>query len=137
MKYLLVLALLGFCLPAFAAEVIIANPSVQEAQLTRNDARLIYTLRRTQWANGQPIRVFVLPDDAPQHAEFVKHSLGLYPRQLRRVWDRRTYSGTGQAPQQVESVDEMLSSVAGTPGAIGYLPERLIEPTVKVLEVRP
>ena len=137
MRRLAVLALFLFCLPAFAAEVIVANSSVKDMQLTRNEARLIYTLRRTQWADGQPVRVFVLPDDDPLHASFVKHSLGLYPRQLRRVWDRRTYSGTGQAPQQVESTAEMLSRIANTPGAVGYLPEQLIEPTVKVLEVRP
>jgi hypothetical protein len=78
-----------------------------------------------------------LADDAPLHANFVKHVLGLYPRQLRRVWDRRTYSGTGQAPQQVGSMTEMLSKVANTPGAVGYLPEHMIEPVVKTLEVRP
>jgi ABC-type phosphate transport system substrate-binding protein len=121
----------------FAAEIIIANPSVSETQLTRNEARLIYTLRRTQWPDGQPVHVFVLADDAPLHANFVKHVLGLYPRQLRRVWDRRTYSGTGQAPQQVGSMTEMLSKVANTPGAVGYLPEHMIEPVVKTLEVRP
>lgn len=137
MKRLLALTSLLLCLPAFAAEVIVANPSVTETQLTRNEARLIYTLRRTQWPDGQPVRVFVLADDAPLHVDFVKHTLGLYPRQLRRVWDRRTYSGTGQAPHQVDSIAEMLANVANVPGAVGYLPDQKVDPTVKVLEVRP
>lgn len=118
-----------------AGQVVIANLNVPETRLSRNQARLIYTQRRSQWSDGSPVRVFVLADDAPEHKQFVKDRLGLYPRQLRRVWDRLTYSGTGQAPQQVESVDEMLQRVSSTPGGVGYLSDQAVRSSVQVLEV--
>ena len=42
--------------------------------------------------------VFVLPDADPLHQEFAKRSLDLYPRQLRRVWDRHLFSGAAPFP---------------------------------------
>lgn len=125
------------CLPVFAQQRVIVNPDVDVSRITRNQARLFYTMRQTQWSDGQHVQVFVLSDDAGLHGDFVKNILELYPRQLRRVWNRLLYSGTGQAPNQVESTEEMLYQVANTPGAIGYLPEELVNGDVKVLEVQP
>jgi hypothetical protein len=62
--------------------------------------------------------------------------LSLYPRQLRRVWDRQLYSGTGQAPETVADEGEMRSKVGSTLGAIGYLSSETIDDTVQVLTIR-
>jgi hypothetical protein len=40
---------------------------------------------------------------------------------MRSAWDRLVYSGTGQAPLEVSSEEEMRAKIASTPGAIGYL----------------
>jgi len=89
-----------------------------------------------QWPDGNRVRVFVLPDDSAIHRSFSKHKLTLYPRQLRRVWDRQLYSGTGQAPETVRSESEMRHKVATTPGAVGYLPRAMINETVHVLSIQ-
>ena len=44
------------------------------------------------------------------------------PYVLRNTWDRLVFTGTGLAPTQVHSEDEMRQKVQETPGAIGYLP---------------
>ena len=117
-----------------AAELVV-HPQVPQPQLTLNAARLLFTMRLLHWPDGTRVRVFVLPDAEPAHIEFAKQTLDLYPRQLRRVWDRHLFSGSGSVPVEVSSVEEMLQRVAGTPGAVGYLPDGYATDAVKVIHV--
>jgi hypothetical protein len=104
--------------------------------MTRNEARLYFTMRLKNWPNETLVKVFVLQDSDPVHRRFVNQILELYPYQLRRVWDRHLFSGTGQAPIKVASEEEMLDRVAKTPGALGYVGGPISNPDVLVLEVR-
>lgn len=122
--------------PAKADTIIVANPDVTENHLPRSTARLLFSLRRTHWRDGRQAQVFVLGDNHPIHREFTRKILQLYPRQLRRVWDRQTYSGTGQAPEVVSSPAEMRNKVATTPGSIGYLPKEMVDESIKPIEVQ-
>jgi len=86
------------------------------------------------WPDGSKIVVFVLPDDNSLHQRFAKEKLHLFPYQLRLTWDRLVFSGTGQAPNNVSSNDEMLTKIVSTPGSIGYLEKNHIH-DVHVLEI--
>lgn len=124
-----------FC-EAFAQEIIV-NPSLAgEQDIKLNALRAIFSMRLRTWPDGTPVRVFVLDDDQALHVKFAKKRLDIYPHQLRYSWDRLVYSGTGQAPTEVASEKEMLEKVAATPGAIGYLPESLINDKVHVLMIK-
>ena len=92
-------------------------------------------MRLRTWQNGLPIRVFVLPDDAPLHSIFAKQKLNVFPYQLRSAWDRLVYSGTGQAPFVVHSEEEMYKRIASTPGAIGYLSDARIDGHVQIVHI--
>ncbi len=117
--------MLGWCATVRAIDVI-AHPSVSISQLSLVQAKGLFSMRQTRWPDGQPARVFVLPDAHPIHKAFSKEILNLYPYQLRQTWDRQVYSGIGQAPVEVVSEEEMLKYVANTPGAIGYV--RKVDP---------
>lgn len=132
---LVALALLAPCAPLRAQELI-GHAGLRVAELTRNQVRLFFTMRLQQLPDKTQVRVFVLPDDNPVHARFAKAILGLFPYQLRQVWDRQLYSGTGQAPTTVNSEQEMLARVANTPGAIGYVERVTNQPGVIGLSVR-
>lgn len=118
-----------------AEPVLIAQGTVAGGPLSLNTTRLIFSMQLTQWPDGTPVRVFVLPDDHALHRAFTKDLLSLYPRQLRRVWDRQLYSGTGQAPETVADEIEMRHRVATTPGAVGYLSKEMTDDTIQVLRV--
>jgi hypothetical protein len=134
--------------PAAGADspvALIANPDVQlrssegagePAYLSPNSLRAVFGMRLRTWPDGRPIRVFVLEDDHPVHKRFTKAFLSIFPYQLRRLWDRSVYSGTGQAPNQVGSQEEMRAVVAKTPGAIGYVEADEVDESVHVLEVQ-
>jgi ABC-type phosphate transport system substrate-binding protein len=134
LRRILAILLFSLAAPSNAVELI-ANPDVSEASLSRSLVRSIFTMRMTSWPSGMPIRVFVLGDKDELHASFSKRILGVFPHQLRRAWNRQIYSGTGQAPEKVESVREMQEMVSRTPGAIGYLSEDMINEQIRTIAV--
>lgn len=120
---------------ASGAEVVV-NESVDQQTLSVTTVRAIFGMRLRTWPDGAPIRVFVLYDNHPLHIAFCKEVLNVFPHQLRVAWDRLVFSGTGQAPYQATSVEEMRLLVATTPGAIGYLGEDMIDESVHVPAIR-
>lgn len=133
----LFLFLVSVLLCEAVAQEIVVNPSLANEQgIKLNALRAIFSMRLRTWPDGTPVRVFVLDDNKDLHVKFAKKRLDIYPHQLRYSWDRLVYSGTGQAPTKVRSEKEMLDKVAATPGAIGYLPESLINDKVHVLNIK-
>lgn len=122
---------------AYAQEsvVLIANPSTPPGSMTRETVRAIFAMRQRTLPSGEAAHVFVLPDKHPLHERFTKEVLGVYPHQLRLSWDRMVFSGTGQAPNEVGSVEEMRQRVASTPGGLGYLDKGAVDDSVSVLSV--
>ncbi|MCC6135745.1 MAG: hypothetical protein IT491_10320 [Gammaproteobacteria bacterium] len=130
------LIIVVLCPPALIAQDLIVNQDWPAVPLDRNDVRLYFTLRLKLLDNQRPVKVFVLPDEHPLHRRFAKNILGLFPYQLRQVWDRQLFSGTGQVPITVATEQEMLEQVTATPGAIGYVESGSNPPQVRILEVR-
>lgn len=139
-------------------EVVVAvNPATPAGPaITRNALSAIFGMRLRAWADGTPIRVYVLPDENAVHITFSKEILGVFPHQLRTAWDRLVFSGTGQAPLEVADEAEMRARIAGIEGArpvvvgseeemreklarnvgaIGYLSRKMIDQRVDVLQV--
>lgn len=124
-------------IPTVIAIEIIANVDNVGQQLKEvNDLRSIFSLRTRYWENGEKIRVFVLPDDHPVHKVFVKEKLHMFPHQLRRTWNRMTYTGTGQPPIMVNSVPEMIEKIKGTQNSIGYIDMRIKDESIQVFDTQ-
>lgn len=128
----LVLVLLAFA-PITKADTVIVNPTLVDLQLSKTTLRAIFAMRISQWPDGTPVNVFVLDDEHPLHIHFCKSLLGMFPYQLRRIWDQQAFSGTGIKPSRVNNEAEMRRRVANTPGAIGYISESEIDATVTSL----
>lgn len=131
----IVAILLCFAAVQAGAVELVVNADVPQQSLSRSLVRSIFSMRMTSWSNGMPIRVFVLGDKDEVHATFSKRILGVFPHQLRRAWNRQIFSGTGQAPEKVESEQEMRDKVSQTPGAIGYLSEDMINEQIRTIAV--
>lgn len=101
--------------------MVIVNQSVGKTHLSLKKLRNIFAMKLRYWEEDQAINVFVLPKDHPVHAAFCKKTLNIFPNQLESVWYRQVYTGTGQAPIEVQSESELLERIANTPGAIGYV----------------
>ena len=121
---------------AQAVEVIINALNNNDLLQEHNNLRSIYSMRTRYWGNGEKIRVFVLPDNHPLHKTFVKQKLQMFPHQLRRTWDRMTYTGTGQPPITVDSIAEMLEKIKRTKYSIGYIDRRVEDEDIHFLDAR-
>lgn len=118
-----------------AEVVLIVNPSVAIRELAPTAVRAIFGIRLLAWPDGERISVFVLPDDSPVHAQFIKQKLSIFPHQLRLAWNRLEFAGLGQAPTTVLTQAEMRDRVAATTGAIGYLSAEMVDGSVRVVKI--
>jgi len=112
-----------------ATEVVVSTNVAGQLKNSR-ELQAIFSLRTLYWPNGEKIKVFVLPDNSAVHKKFVKEKLGMFPHQLRRTWNRMTYTGTGQPPITVDSVAEMLDKIQHTDNAIGYIDRRVEDESI-------
>lgn len=131
----LITALLLASMTSNAQNVVVNSDNTLEF-ISRNTARAIFSMRLEQWPDGSPITVYVLADNSKSHRSFTRDKLSMFPHQLRRSWDRYVYSGIGSAPIEVGDEQEMLSRVASTPGAIGYLNEELSNDDIRSLAIQ-
>ncbi|BCG62705.1 MAG: hypothetical protein methR_P0355 [Methyloprofundus sp.] len=120
--------------PAFAVDVIINNANNEQFSQAPNNLRAIFSMRTRYWPNGEKIRVFVLPDSHTLHKAFVKEKLQMFPHQLRRTWDRMTYTGTGQPPVTVDSIAEMLEKIKQSKYSIGYIDRRVDDAEIRLFD---
>lgn len=127
-----------FVFAVHASEVVmVVNSSVSLQSVSRSFARAMFGMRVPQWPDDGDAKIFVLPDRHRMHEEFCKQVLDIFPYQLRTAWDRQVFSGTGQAPVEVNSEEEMFKRVASTPGAIGYLTKGKVDAgKVKLLTIQ-
>ena len=125
--------------PALAGDiqVVVSRDVPRSKPLPRYSLIAIFGMRMTTWPDGTAIRVFVLRNDHPIHPRFCKEVLQVFPHQLQAAWDRLVFSGTGQAPEVVDSEEEMRERVSRTPGAIGYLHKDQIDNSVAILPLIP
>lgn len=126
---------LGIASVASADVMLITN--TRHAHMTQADVRSMFAMRLRQWPDdGAAVIVFVLGPSDPTHAAFCKRILDVFPYQLQRAWDRLVYSGTGQAPFELNSMEEMKWRVATTPGAIGYITTDRMDERVNPLRLQ-
>ena len=130
-----ILSLSSIMAQAEPPPTVYVHKDVSQKVISLGALRTIFGMRLRTWNDGSPIRVFVLPDAHPLHIAFCKRSLGIFPHQLRWAWDRLVYSGTGQAPIQVSTEEQMLRMIKTIPGAIGYLRRDPDDEDVHILEI--
>ncbi len=118
-----------------ASILVIANESTDQASISASTLRSIFAMRNRRWGEEDRVEVFVLPDDHPTHVSFAKRILHTFPYNLRRIWDRRVYSGTGQLPNVVSTEEEMIEKVSSTPNSIGYVTEHYYRESAKIVEL--
>lgn len=129
-----VLAFAAFCPAADAIEVVV-NKSVS-ISYTKADIRAIFCMQKRHWSNNRQIKVYTLPDSSLLHKNFAVNILNMLPYHIRKIWDRMTFSGTGIAPIELESEQEMIDKIATTPDSIGYLNSKPDNENIRSFEAK-
>lgn len=86
------------------------------------------------WDNGQPVVAIDLQTPKDVRKNFYK-ALGKSSARMRSIWMKKKLSGEGDAPQTLETEDEVVARVASTPGSISFVRATHAPATVKILRV--
>lgn len=137
-KSLIFVLLTSFFISADASYVVV-NKDVQADELTREEVRAVFTLRKHIWADGSSIKVLVLPNQSIITKDFLYQILKMPPTMYFDILDANYNSGRGSMPKVVESEKLMLLNISITPGSIGYIYEtELLKniSNIKILRVK-
>ena len=119
---------------AFAGDVqIIANATLP-GDLTSEDLKRIYLGTKTSLADGTHVEPVLSSGDA--HDTFVKQFVGKTDAALRNYYKSLVFTGKGAMPKSFGSDAEVLTYVARTKGAIGYVSAGHAAGGVKVVNVK-
>jgi len=120
---------------AHAQIVVIANPSVNQTDVSRADLRDIFTGASSSLKGGAAVTPVLLKDGAVNDAMLALY-VGKSDSAFRASWRSLLFSGQGVMPRTVDSEAAMVEYVARTPGAIGYIGKSAPHEGVKTLAVR-
>ena len=111
---------------------VIAHADFVQDRLTSGELAGIF--RRTEIIDAQGLALVPvnLPGDDPLRRAFSQALFHLDPAEMETFWNERYFHGVAP-PHVVASLEAMLRFVAGTAGAIGYVPACAVDARVKVV----
>ena len=117
---------------AWSQVAVIAHPSVPEDALRKAKLLDVYTGDVTTWSDGTHVVVFDL-----KKKNTVKDTFYAYietpSSRMKTIWLKRKLMGEGSPPKAFATEEEMLTSVASTPGSIGFISKAKVGDGVKIL----
>jgi ABC-type phosphate transport system substrate-binding protein len=120
---------------AQAQAVVIANPSVKSADVSKSDLRDVFTGASSSLKDGSHV-VPVLLKQGGVHDEFLAAYIGKNDSTFRASWRSLVFSGQATMPKSLDSEAAVVEYVAHNAGAIGYIGKATPHEGVKVLAVR-
>lgn len=115
---------------------VIVNPSVKADSITAAELKDIFLEDKKKLADGSRVEP-VLAKSGDAHELFLKRYLGKSDEALRNYYRTLVFTGTGQMPKALASDPGIVSYVAQTNGAIGYVDANEPADGVKVLDIVP
>ena len=133
--FLLIAAGLVFTARAQGQVLVIANPIVNTAAVSKNDLRDVFTGSATTLPGGINV-VPVLLKAGTAHEEFLQVYIGKNDAAYRAGWRSLVFSGQATMPKSLDSDAAVVDFVLHTPGAIGYIGKATSHEGVRVLTVK-
>lgn len=112
---------------AVAGPVAVIVNSANTEAISQSDVKNIYQDKITAWANGQKIAVYNLPLEDAAANTFAGKILGSTARDAAAAESNRVVTNTSRNSQQTKRDALVVSIVAKTPNAIGYVPKEQAE----------
>lgn len=124
-------------LPAYALAdiLVIANSSVSETSLSKQDVQLIFLGKKKSWGSGQKIKPAILKG-GDTHEAFVSTYVEKTASSFSSYWKHAILSGTGIPPKSFSSEEDLVKYVAGQEGGVGYISNDTPHDGVAVLTVQ-
>lgn len=115
---------------------VIAHPSVPVDTISQTQLLNFYTGDVQAWDDRKQVVVFDLKPRGTIRDAFYEY-LGKTSSRMRSIWLKRKLAGEGDPPESFETEEEMLTHVADTEGAVGFVLASKVDATVKTLATIP
>ncbi len=119
---------------ARAQVIVIANPSVKAAGVSKSELKDVFTGGSSSLA-GSHVTPVLLKSGAAND-EFLSAYIGKSDSAFVASWRSLVFSGQASMPKTIDSEAAMADFVAHTPGAVGYVSKATAHEGAKVLEVK-
>ncbi len=100
--------------------LVITHPDVKQDKISGDLIKDVFLGKQAKWANGQKIEPLTLSSGAA-HETFLGKFVKKSSQQFSQFWKRAVFTGEGIPPKSVGSEEDMVKTVAKTPGALGYI----------------
>jgi ABC-type phosphate transport system substrate-binding protein len=128
--------------PAFSEDegvsyVIVANKSVPMVSISMKMLKRIYLKDITTWEGGGNISPVDLDEENSLRTSFYKKILGKGVDEMRSYWINQKLTNNISAPLALKNSQNVRTYVSQNSGAIGYIKQNEVDPSVKVLAIEP
>jgi ABC-type phosphate transport system substrate-binding protein len=120
---------------AQAQAIVIVNPGVKAADVSKADLRDVFTGGATNLKDGSQVTPVLLKPGGTND-EFLSAYIGKNDTAFRAGWRSLVFSGQATMPKSLDSETAVVEYVAHNAGAIGYIGKATPHEGVKVLAVR-
>lgn len=101
--------------------------------LTRTQVADLFLGRASRYPNGEPAVPIDQAEGSRAFVEFYEKIAGKSPAQVKAYWSKIIFTGRGQPPKAVSNDGEVTKRITENPNAIGYIDEKLVDDSVRVL----
>jgi ABC-type phosphate transport system substrate-binding protein len=120
--------------PAGVADVVaVVSAKSAIATLTKVQMLDVFLGRVSQLPNGTRAVPIDQPEGSAARDEFYAKLADKSAAQMKAYWSKIIFTGRGQPPKEVANGADMKQRVAENPQAIGYMDERLVDDSVRVV----
>ncbi len=132
-KFLFGMSVVLLSSSALANIAVIVN-SANSATINESDISRIFLGKIKKFSTGDKVTIVNLKFKQATRNEFEEKALKKSASQVKAYWAKLMFSGKGKPPKEFASDKEILSFVMANPGAIGYIDEKSVDSSVKVIK---
>lgn len=118
---------------AYADLAIIGHPDVDTGELDTLNVKRLFLGDRKAFPSGIHATPINHAAGSPDRKEFFTSVLSMAESSHGRHWTRKRATGAGNSPVELNSHEEVLRTIAETPGGISYIDASLVDDSVKIL----
>ncbi len=132
---LIIIALsLGLGSVGAAAEVVaVVSSKNPVTTLSKNQVVDIFLGKANRFPDGREAVPIDQNEGSAAREEFYLKFAGKSPAQIKAFWSKIIFTGRGQPPPEVSNDVEVKKFIAKHPNAIGYIDQKLVDDSVKVI----
>jgi ABC-type phosphate transport system substrate-binding protein len=127
----------AYAIPLHADDVVaVVSAKSAVTNLSATQVADIFLGKSSRFPDGTQATPLDQNEDSPMRDQFYARYTGKSPAQLKAHWSKIIFTGRGQPPRQVGGSAEAKKLIADNPNAIGYIDNRLVDSSVRVLAAR-